>query len=197
MFPAVWNFFKTPYYEFVVVKEPELVIQWKEYHKEREPTKLPGVYPSKKDNSSAFHVLKGHVPYKEGVKSTVYFGSKNGLNRTGPHQYYPLEDYETLIAVQHPEEVFEIPVIDQETGEEKKDKDTGEPIVDVYRPIRYVSVESTWLKDFYESRADHKVQAEPPPSGLAALLPYLIPIMLIILVIYIISVLTGHPILGQ
>ena len=89
MFPALWKILGIPYYEFIVVKEPELIVQWRETHAYNEYTTLPGVFPSKKHNGIAFHVLPSHVPYKEGVKSVIYFGTENGLNRTGPAHYYP------------------------------------------------------------------------------------------------------------
>jgi hypothetical protein len=194
-FPAVWNLLGWNYYEFVVVKEPELTVLWREYHRQTERRNLPDVYQSKKDPEGAFHVLKSHVPYKEGRKSIIFFGHKNALNRTGLHQYYPLEDYDTLIAVQHPEEAQFIPELD-DNGQQKYGDD-GKPLGEVYTPVRHVSLTTSWLKDFNESRADHKVQAEPPPGGLAALLPYLLPLAVIGLVIYIVSVISGHPILGK
>ena len=195
MIPAIWNLLKMPYYEFVVVKEPEMIVQWHEFHAKNELTALPGVFPSRKQPNCAFHVLKSHIPYKEGVKSVIFFGEENAINRTGPHQYYPLEDYDVLTAVQHPDEGYEVPVFDPQTGEQAKDENE-EPIKEMYYPIRYMTLNTSALKDFYESRADHKVQAEPPPSGLAALLPYIPYIMIGIVIIYVISVLSGNPIVG-
>ena len=196
MFPAIWNFTKTPYYEFVVVKEPELIVQWREFHAYNEPVALPGVFPSRKHSGSAFHVLPGHIPYKEGVKSIVFFGLHNGINRTGPTQYYPLEDFATLIYGAHPDDEYQIPVLD-ENDRPVIDKNTNKPEMEIVRPIRHNYLSSNWLKDFMESRADHKVQAEPPPSGLAALLPYIPYIIVAVVLIYLVSVFTGNPIIGS
>ena len=195
MFPALWNFTKTPYFEFVVVKEPELIVQWREFHAYNEPQALPGVFKSKKNPNAAFHVLPGHKPYKEGVRSVVFFGQHNGINRTGPTQYYPLEDFSTLIYGAHPDDEYEIPVLDEE-GNQVKDEKTNEPVMEVVRPIRHNYLSSSWLRDQVNSFADHRVQAEPPPKWewLAQYIPY---IVVGIVIIYLVSVFTGNPIIGS
>ncbi len=193
MFPAIWDFLKMPYYEFIVVKEPELMVQWNEYHAMNEVTKIPGVYPSVKYPNHAFHVLKSHIPYKKGVKSIVFFGTKNALNRTGPHQYYPLEDYDVLT------EVFDEPqerMVLNDEGEPVIDKTTNKPLTEFFSPLRYVTLAVASLADFYNSGADHKIQAEPKNQW-EMLLPYIGYICAVILIIYVVSVLSGHPIVGK